>query len=81
MKVNLTEARRKLSRLITIAEAGENVTVCRRWTPVATLVSTAESRRKPVRLGALRGKIRILDPDWWNPMSDKEAEDFLEGRY
>jgi hypothetical protein len=31
-------------------------------------------------LGTLRGKIQILDPNWWKPMTDKEAEAFLAGR-
>jgi hypothetical protein len=29
----------------------------------------------------MRGTITVIDPDWWKPMSDKEVEDFLEGRY
>jgi hypothetical protein len=32
-------------------------------------------------LGTLKGKIQILDPDWWKPMTDSEVEDFLAGRY
>jgi hypothetical protein len=31
-------------------------------------------------LGTQRGKIKILDPDWWKPMTDEEVEDFIEGR-
>jgi hypothetical protein len=36
--------------------------------------------RKERELGTLRGKIQILDPDWWKPMSDGEVEDFIAGR-
>jgi hypothetical protein len=32
-------------------------------------------------LETLRGKIKVLDPDWWKPMTDDEVEAFLEGRY
>jgi hypothetical protein len=33
---------------------------------------------KPVRkLGTLRGQIKINDPNWWKPMTDKEVEEFL----
>jgi hypothetical protein len=28
----------------------------------------------------MRGKIQIIDPDWWKPMTDDEADDFIEGR-
>ena len=39
-----------------------------------------EAPRKRV-LGTLKGKIQVLDPNWWKPMTDKEIEDFLAGRY
>jgi hypothetical protein len=32
-------------------------------------------------LGTLRGRIQVLDPDWWKPMTDKEMEEVLAGRY
>jgi len=28
----------------------------------------------------MRGKIKIHDQDWWKPMTDKEVDDFIEGR-
>jgi len=36
--------------------------------------------RKKRKLGTLKGKIQILDIDWWKPMSDDEADAFVEGR-
>ena len=30
-------------------------------------------------LGTLRGKIQVLDPNWWKPMTDAEVNDFLAG--
>jgi hypothetical protein len=32
-------------------------------------------------LGTLKDKIQVLDANWWKPMTDKEIEDFLVGRY
>jgi hypothetical protein len=29
--------------------------------------------------GTLKGKIIIIDPDWWKPMTDDEVDDFLAG--
>ena len=29
----------------------------------------------------MKGRIKINDPDWWKPMTDKEVDDFIEGRY
>jgi hypothetical protein len=37
--------------------------------------------KKRPKLGTLRGRIKIIDPDWWKPMTDKEVEDFIDGRY
>jgi len=43
---------------------------------VRTKTSTGE---KP-KFGTLKGRIVINDPEWWKPMSDEEAEAFLDGR-
>jgi prevent-host-death family protein len=81
MKVSVAEAKNKLPELIKAVENGEKVTVCRHGAPVVDIVRSAESSGKKRKLGTARGKITILDPDWWKPMTDKEADDFLEGRY
>jgi antitoxin (DNA-binding transcriptional repressor) of toxin-antitoxin stability system len=80
MRVNLTDARKNFSKLIRAAERGEIVTICRRGVPVADLRATTAARKRP-KLGTLRGKIKIFDPNWWKPMTDDEVEDFLAGRY
>jgi antitoxin (DNA-binding transcriptional repressor) of toxin-antitoxin stability system len=81
MRCNLTDARKKLSELIRAAERGENVTICRRGVPVVDLVLTTTPTRKKPKFGTLRGKIKVLDPDWWKPMTDDEVKAFLAGRY
>ena len=81
MRFNLTDARKKLPELIKEVERGNIVTICRRGVPVADLVRTTATTRKKRKLGTLRGKIKVLDPDWWKPMTDDEVEAFLEGRY
>ena len=81
MQVSVAEAKNKLPKLIKRAEGGERVTICRRGRPVADLVrSEMGSDRKP-KLGTLKGKIKILDPNWWKPMTEEETERFLAGRY
>ena len=45
------------------------------------LVPTTNLTDNKPRFGRLRGKIVKIDPHWWKPMTDEEAEDFLEGRY
>lgn len=81
MRVSVAEAKNRLPALIKRAEGGERVTICRRGEPVADLVrSVAPGGRKP-KLGTMKGRIRILDPDWWKPMTEEETDAFLEGRY
>jgi len=80
MQVSVADAKNKLPKLIKAVEDGKSVTICRRGVPVADLVRTKEPSRKPRILGTLKGKIQILDPDWWKPMTDEEVEDLLTGR-
>jgi prevent-host-death family protein len=81
MQVSVADAKNKLPELIKAVEAGEPVTICRRGLPVVDIVRTKKPVRKKRTLGTLRGKIKIIDPDWWKPMTDEEVEDFLQGRY
>jgi hypothetical protein len=45
------------------------------------LVRTKVPSGKKPKLGTLKGKIKIHDPDWWKPMTEEEVDAFLEGRY
>ena len=80
MQVSVADAKNKLPELIKAVEDGEPVTICRRGVPVVDIVRTKEPTRKKRKLGAMRGKIKIHDQDWWKPMTDKEVDDFIEGR-
>jgi prevent-host-death family protein len=81
MQLNVADAKNKLPGLIKAVENGESVTICRRGVPVVDIVRTKEPTRKKRRLGTLKGKIQILDPDWWKPMADEEVDALMEGRY
>jgi antitoxin (DNA-binding transcriptional repressor) of toxin-antitoxin stability system len=81
MRLSLTDARKKLPKPIKAVERGETVSICRRGVPVVDLVRTTAATRKKPKFGTLRGKIKIIDPDWWKPMKDEEVEAFLDGRY
>ncbi len=80
MEVSVAQAKNKLTELIKAAEGGEKITICRRGVPVADLVRTARPRRKKRALGTLKGRIQIIDRNWWKPMSDQEVDDFLGGQ-
>ena len=76
----MADAKNKLPELIRAVEDGETVTTYRRGVPAVDIIRTKEPSRKKRKLGTLKGKIQILDIDWWKPMSDDEADAFVEGR-
>ncbi len=80
MQVSVADAKNKLPELIKAVEDGQPVTICRRGVPVVDIVRTKKPTGKKRTLGTLRGKIQVLDPDWWKPMTADEVEDFLTGR-
>ena len=68
MQVSVTAAKKKLPELIKAVEDEQPVTICRRGVPVVDIVRTKDPNRQKRLLGTLRGKIQVLDPDWWKPM-------------
>jgi prevent-host-death family protein len=80
MQVSVADAKNKLPELIKAVEDGEAVTICRRGVPVVDIVRTKQPTGKKRELGTLAGKIQVIDPDWWKPMSDEEVDDFVAGR-
>ncbi|HLX83663.1 MAG TPA: type II toxin-antitoxin system prevent-host-death family antitoxin [Terriglobales bacterium] len=79
MEFSVADAKNKLPELIKAVEDGEPVTICRRGVPVVDIVRTQRATRRKPRLGTLKGKIQIYDPDWWKPMTDKEVEELFGG--
>ncbi len=61
VRVGMHEAKSQLSRLVELAERGEDVVIQRSGRPVARLV--AIERRRPVAdaFGAMRGEIELAD--------------------
>ena len=80
MNVNASYAKANLPELLKAVERGKKVTICRYNKPVAELVPAKPPRKIP-KFGTLKGKIKIIDPNWAAPMSDEEVDAFLEGRY
>jgi len=82
LQVSVSEAEAKLPELLQAVEEGATVTICREGVPVAEIVQAKpQIPQGPRILGALKDKIVIHDPDWWKPMSDQEAGDFINGKY
>ncbi len=69
--VNIFEAKTQLSKLIELAEKGEDVVIARAGKPVVRL-TPLEPKKRPIRYGLLKGKIWIAD-DFDDPL----PEDYL----
>ncbi|MBJ7330208.1 MAG: type II toxin-antitoxin system prevent-host-death family antitoxin [Solirubrobacteraceae bacterium] len=61
VRVGMHEAKSQLSKLVELAEQGEDVVIQRSGRPVARIV--AVERRRPIAeaFGALRGKVELAD--------------------
>ena len=80
---NVHEAKTNFSKLLDRVLEGEAVLITRNGVPVAELVP---ARRRAFPLGAGRNdpnvnREALASDEWWQPMSDEEAEAFLDGRY
>ncbi len=81
MEISVADAKNKLPELIKAVEAGESVTICRRGVPVVDLVPTKTSTTVQRKFGTLKGKLKIVDSDWWKPLSETEVDSLVEGQY
>jgi len=79
MQVNVHEAKSRLSRLLELVEEGETVVIARHGQPVAELVPARRKTGFPFGI-AREEPLAPPGDDWWQPQSDAEAEDWIEGR-
>jgi prevent-host-death family protein len=77
MTVNIFEAKTQLSKLIQMAENGEDVVIARAGKPVVRLTKL-ESVKRPIRYGGLKGKIWIAD-DFDAPLPPEVLAEFEDG--
>jgi antitoxin (DNA-binding transcriptional repressor) of toxin-antitoxin stability system len=49
--------------------------------PIADLTPSKRAPKPPRKFGTLKGKAKIIDPNWAAPMTNAEADAFIEGRY
>jgi prevent-host-death family protein len=72
--VNVHAAKTDLSRLLAAVEAGEDVVIARRGTPVARLVKYERPQRAP--WGSLKLPGPPIDPSVFDPMTDDELREW-----
>jgi prevent-host-death family protein len=74
-RVGMHEAKTTLSKLVTLAEAGEEVVIERRGTPVARLVAMEKPKVTRANFGgSMKGKIWMADD--FDELPDDIAEAF-----
>jgi antitoxin (DNA-binding transcriptional repressor) of toxin-antitoxin stability system len=82
MTVSVTEAKNKLTQLLTAVEKGERVTIERHGHIIAEIVKP--SPKRVPKFGTLKGVVH-MSPEQFHeatrPMTDEEADAFLHGRY
>ena len=77
--MNVHEAKSQLSRLLELVEEGETVVIARHGQPVAELVPARRKGGFPFGIARDEPLVSVGD-EWWQPMSDSEAEDWIAGR-
>ena len=78
IKVNIFEAKAKLSEYVDRAAHGERVIVCRHNHPVAELRAVAGARREPRPIGPLPGRPAFdVASTFFEPLSDEEHDSWL----
>lgn len=81
IEVNVAYLRENLQRLIKEVEKGKTVIISRYKKTVAVLSPPHSQDDRRPKFGTGKGRVRIIDPHWADPMTDEEVDAFLEGRY
>lgn len=77
--VNIHEAKTHLSRLLDQVSKGEPFVIAKAGKPIAKVVPIdAEEKKKPQRIGFLKGQIKV--PDDFDTMGQKEIEEMFYGK-
>ena len=77
MTYSVHQAKAHFSKLLDLVAAGEEVIIVRHGQPVAQFVAPRK-REKPI-LGGMRDEISWTE-GWESPLTDEDAEEFLEGK-
>ena len=83
MPRSAAQARARLPQLLDDAEKGKSIVISRYNKPVAIIspLPAAKAEKPARRFGTGKGRVRIIDPHAFDPMTDEEVDAFLEGRY
>ena len=77
-KVNIHEAKARLSEFVEAVEQGERVVICRRNRPVAEIVRAVPSRTSARPVGTARGLLDV-PPAFFEPLPAEFVASFYPG--
>ena len=77
IRVNIHEAKAKLSHYLDAVARGERVLICKRNQPIAELRSVEQQRTEPRPIGGEKGI--VIRPSFFEPMPDEFLEAFEAG--
>jgi prevent-host-death family protein len=80
MVVTASYAKANLPALLKAVQRGQSISISRYNKPIAELVPPQTARKPQRKFGTLKGKIKIIDPNWARPMTASEVDAWIEGR-
>jgi prevent-host-death family protein len=78
MQINVHQAKTQLSHLLELVEQGETIVIARHGKPVAKLTKI-DKCGLPIGIASEEPLVPPGD-DWWQSMTDKECQEWLEGQ-
>ncbi|MGC9947905.1 MAG: type II toxin-antitoxin system prevent-host-death family antitoxin [Bryobacteraceae bacterium] len=81
MTVTASYARTHLPELLKAVQRGKTITILRYDKPIADLAPSKQALKPVRKFGTLKGKVKIVDPNWAAPLTAAEADEFIEGHY
>jgi antitoxin (DNA-binding transcriptional repressor) of toxin-antitoxin stability system len=78
--VSAAYAKANLPKLLRDVVKGKTIVISRYKKPIAVISPAPVEDRRP-KFGTGKGRVRLIDPHAFDPMTDEEVEAFVEGRY
>jgi prevent-host-death family protein len=79
--VSAAYAKANLPKLLKDVEKGKSIVISRYKKPIAVISPAPAAEKIGPRFGTGKGRVRLIDPHAFDPMTDEEVDAFVEGRY